>query len=176
VPERGGGDDELAHELGVADRELERRRAAHAVAHHVGAQELQVPHQRRRVVGHELVGDRRVAVARAPVAAHVDGDHLPGLGEPGEQRTHHVEVHVRAVQQDQRRARPVDLVVHAQVVDRRVAARRHLGSPPSSGCRQFAARRAFRARMRKFLAALAAKLLAAPSSPHWGYPHDVTRR
>jgi hypothetical protein len=30
--------------------------------------------------------------------------------------------------------------------------------------------------MRTLLATLVAQLLAAPISPHWGYPHDFPRR
>jgi hypothetical protein len=62
-----------------------------------------------------------VDVGRAPVPLHLGHDHLVALGEPGQERAEVAGGHVGAVQQHERPARPVDLVVHLQIAGRRVA-------------------------------------------------------
>src|SRR5262249_9445523 len=67
---------------------------------------------------HLLVSQRAIDVGRVPVSLKLDGDHLPVLrqgrvnGRPAE----------TTVQQDQRLAAPVDLVIHLESV--------HIGVPP----------------------------------------------
>jgi hypothetical protein len=105
----------------VADRQLQGDAAAHAVAEHVGLVDVQVTDQRRGVVGHLLIGERAIDVGRTPVPLLLGRDHPPRLRQPGQDRADHVDRHVRAMQDDQRPARPVDLVVHVERADRRVA-------------------------------------------------------
>jgi hypothetical protein len=81
-----------------------------------------VANQRRSVVGHLLVGEWAINVGGAPVPLLLGRDHLPCRRQPGQHRAHHVDRHVGAVQDEQRPARPVDLVIHAEIADRHVAA------------------------------------------------------
>ena len=110
----------------MAYAELERDPGAHAVADHVGLLEPELPDQARHVVGHLLVGDLAVDVARAPVALHLGHDHLSVLRETLAQRPEGLHDHVGAVEQHERRSRAVDLVVHLELADRRMAGS-HLG-------------------------------------------------
>ena len=106
----------------MADGELEGDPAAHAVAEGVGLIDPQVPHQGRHVVGHPLVGYGPVDVGGASVSLHLGDDHPPGLGQAGQDRPHGVDRHVGAVQQDQRPAFAVDLIVHPETVNLSVVA------------------------------------------------------
>jgi len=94
----GRCDDELSHRVRVTDRQLQAGGAAHAVADNVGVVDLKVTDQGRRVVGHLLVRERPIDVGGMPMSLQLDRDHPPGLGQPGQDRAHHVDRHVRAVQ------------------------------------------------------------------------------
>ena len=69
-------------------------------------------HHRSGVVGHPLVRDRAVSVGGPAVALQLQRDHLPLLGERAEERRHPVDVHVGAVEQDERLPFAVDLEIH----------------------------------------------------------------
>jgi len=103
---RGRGDDELAHHRRLADRQLQGDPAAHAVADDVRVVDPEVLEHRGGVVRHLLVGDRAIGVGRMPMSLLVDGDHLPRRGQARQDRTHRVDRHVGAVQQDERPAFP----------------------------------------------------------------------
>ena len=77
----------------------------------VGALDPEVLHHRSGVVGHPLVGDRTVGVGGPAVTLQLQRDHLPLLGERSEERRHPVDVHVGAVEQDERLALAVDLEI-----------------------------------------------------------------
>lgn len=79
APVRGGQADELAHELWLTQRQLQRDPAALRVAHHVGTLDLQGAQQRRGVVAELLVGHRAPRVRRAAVSLLIeDDDRAPG--------------------------------------------------------------------------------------------------
>ena len=63
------------------------------------------------------IGDRPVDVGRAAVALELERVDLVRLGELRDDRAHRRDVHVGAVQHDQRIARAGDLVIHLHAVD-----------------------------------------------------------
>src|SRR5687768_1623887 len=62
------------------------------------------------------------SMSAVPVTLHLWGYYLTGLGQAGQDRAYGVDGHVGTVQQDQRPASPVHLVVHPQPVDLGVVA------------------------------------------------------
>ncbi len=64
----------------MADRTLHRDAAAHAVTDEVRAGDLEVIEQRGHIVGEVFKTEIAINVSRAPVALHLDGDHLPRFG------------------------------------------------------------------------------------------------
>src|SRR5207249_5714819 len=94
------------------------------VAHDVGSLELQMPDEGRDVARHELRADRPIDVGCSAVALQVDADDLTAFRERREVGAEHLDGAETAVQQDQRPARAVDLVVELDVVHVRVRHRR----------------------------------------------------
>jgi hypothetical protein len=91
----------------------------------------QVPQQGGDVVRHLLVGERAVYVGSVPVPLQLDGDDLPSLGEGRHNLSYSVDRHVRAVKQDQRLSRAVDLVVYVEAVHLSIVAFRGIVHPVS---------------------------------------------
>src|SRR5437660_1440976 len=117
-------DDHLSHFVRMADRTLHRYGAAHAVADEIRPRDIELPEQRRHIVGEVFVGDVAWDVRRAPVALHFDGNHFPRFGELADPPGPVVgDGHERAVEQHYRFAAAVDFVVHFDSVDWRVARR-----------------------------------------------------
>ena len=138
----GGREHQLAHHVGVPDNDLQGDVRAHAVAEEVGLLDAQLSKGGDRVIGHLLRRQRTIDVGRVTMRLHLQADHLPGLGQPGENvlkgRADRGE---RPVQQHKRLSFAVDLVVHVEAVDWRVprANRCHVGrfghrltSPPTT--------------------------------------------
>src|SRR5207249_9417819 len=63
------------------------------------------------------VRDRPGDICRAAVSLQLDRVDLVSPGEPGDDRAHRRNVHVGAVQHDQRIARAGDFVIHPYAVD-----------------------------------------------------------
>jgi hypothetical protein len=62
--------------------------------------------------------DGAVGVGRVAMALEVDGDHLVGLGQPGDHRSEtRFGVQHPAVQHDKRSARSVDPVIEVDAID-----------------------------------------------------------
>ena len=70
------------------------------------AVELQVTDGRRGVIRHLLVRDGAIDVRGAPVTLLLRRDHLPRLGEPRQERVHHLDRLVGAVQEQRGPASP----------------------------------------------------------------------
>src|SRR5262245_37958996 len=106
----------------MADRTLHRHGSTHAVADKVRSRDLEVNEQCGYVVGEVFVGDISWDVSRAAVTLHFDGNDLPCFGELADPPGPIVgDGHERAVKQHHRFAAAVDLVVHVDSIDWRVA-------------------------------------------------------
>ena len=101
----------------MADGELQPGDRAHRVAEHVGLLEPDRVHEGRHVVREVRIGDRPVDVGGAAVALELERIDLVGLGELRDDRAHGRDVHVGAVQHDQRIALAGHLVIHLHAVD-----------------------------------------------------------
>ena len=134
APERRRDHHELAHHLRVPDGGLQRHAAAERIAHDVGGCETQVLDQGGDVVGHQRDAQGAIDVGRAPMALQVDGDHLAALGERREVGAKHLDGAETAVQQDERSARAVALVVQLDAVHVGVMAGAIRLAPPGALC------------------------------------------
>ena len=88
--------------------------------------------ERRDIVGHQRGAERSIDVSRPAVALEVDADDLPSPGERGEIGAEHLDRAEPAVQQDERPARSMDLVVELDAVHVRVAADALRFAPPGA--------------------------------------------
>ena len=102
---------------GYFDRREERDAATERVADDVRLVEPEVVDERRDVVGHEPDVDRAIDVGRPAVTLEVDRDDLVVRGEGGQDRPEHLARAEPAVEQDQRPAAAVRLVVEVDAVD-----------------------------------------------------------
>ena len=126
--------DELADLVGVLRRGLHRDAAAKRVADDVGLIELKMVDERRDIVGHELDVDWPIDVGRPSVPLEVRRDDLVVRRQDGDDRSEHLARREPAVQQDQRSAGAVRLVVHVEAVDVGVLAGAHgLAGPVDGG-------------------------------------------
>ena len=126
---------------GWLDGRPERDAATERVADDVGLLEPELGDQGGDVVGHEPDVDRTVDVGRPAVRLEIGQDDLVALGESRQGRPEHLTRAESAVEQDERAARAVDLVVEVDPVDVGVlAGARGLGRPfGSHGLGSFAA-------------------------------------
>jgi hypothetical protein len=112
------------HPVRVRDRQLQGDRGAQAEPEHVRPVDAQVVEQRDHVACQRGRGGDTVDVGGAAVTLQLDADHPVPADElrdqPGEAEVDALDA---AVQQHQRRALALHLVVHVQAVDVRVAAR-----------------------------------------------------
>ena len=106
----------------MPDGRQERDAAAQRVAHEVRPFEFQMLDQCRDVVRHQLRAKWSIDVGRTAMALQVDCDDLPALGERREVGSEHRGRAQAAVEQDERPARSVGLVVELDPVHVGVAA------------------------------------------------------
>jgi hypothetical protein len=95
----------------MPDRQLQGNSAAQRTAHHVGPLHPQLPHQGGDVIGHRLEAQWTLDIGGAAVSLQFDRDHLPRLCERGQDRTKHRDTDDSAVQQNERFAAAMDLVL-----------------------------------------------------------------
>ena len=113
------GDCELRHARGMVDRHVQADDPAIAVADDNGALDFQLAHERDRVLGHVVVVERTIHVIGGASVSHLlDRDHLEPICEERDPLLR--DRPTSAVQQQQRRPFPVNLVVHVQPVGSRV--------------------------------------------------------
>jgi hypothetical protein len=86
------------------------------VAHEVDFFEAEVIDEGSDIVRHRLEVQRAVDVGLAPIGLQIDGDNLPAFCEQQQDLAEHLDRASAAMQQDQRLAYAVDLVVHAEAV------------------------------------------------------------
>ena len=134
VGERGR--DELVHLARVADGELKARFGAHRITEDVGLGETDGVHEGSDVVGEVGVGDGPVDVVGAAVALEFERVDAVRRGELRNDRAHGRDVHVGAVQHDQRVALAGHLVVHLHAANGDALARRFVLAEDGSGDQQ----------------------------------------
>jgi hypothetical protein len=121
APERDRDEHQPAHPVRMLDRRAQSDHPAQRVAHDVGLLEAEVLDQCRHVVGHRLGPERSVDVRRVAVALELDGDHAPAGRKRRQHRRPQLGRAEAAVQQHERFAGAVLLVVQGQPVHVRVA-------------------------------------------------------
>ena len=111
----------------MADRDLDRDAAAHVVAEEVSPLDLEDIEHSGDVVGQARVAELALDVGRAAVPLHLDGADLARLRELADPRRPVVrDRHERAVEQHERIAAAMDLVLHLEPIDLCVTRRRFL--------------------------------------------------
>ena len=125
VPAREGighrGQEQSVDDPRVVDTEPQRGRTAHRIANHVGFVVAEPFDQLGDVGRHVLEGHRAFEGQGAAVPLEIDADHLARLGEFGQHRAEHLDGAEAAMQQHQRFAAAVQLVIELDAVDGRVA-------------------------------------------------------
>jgi hypothetical protein len=101
----------------VTDRELETRDGAHRVAEHIGRVEPDGVHERCDIIGQILIPDGPIDVGGAAVSLEFERIHAMRFREHGNDLAHRRNVHVRAMQHDERVAGAGHLVVHLHAID-----------------------------------------------------------
>ena len=86
------------------------------MAHEVDFFEAKVIDEGGDIVRHRLEDQREVDVGREPIGLQTDGDNLPAFCEQQQGLAEHLDRAGAAMQQDQRLADAVDLVVYAEAV------------------------------------------------------------
>ncbi len=120
---------ETPNHFGVLHGESKRNTTAQGIAQHVDLLMAEFLHDPRHVVTHVGQVDLPIAERGAAVAMKVDRDHPSAVRQGRQHGPEHVDRAKAAVQQQQRLAGAVDLVVVVESVDSEVAAlrRRRLG-------------------------------------------------
>ena len=111
------GEHQLAHDVWVPNRGLQRDPASQGKAKDIGSLQVKVLDQGSDIIGHQLVAERPLDVGRMPLALELDSDDAPGRGKLWHDRAHRCDGHVGAGKQHQRLPAPMDLVVQVQTVD-----------------------------------------------------------
>jgi site-specific recombinase XerC len=117
VVEDAGAEDKLADEVGSLQRGQQRHRCPVAVAQQGGRAADDLLEEGDRVLGHERIGDGALDVGGAPVTAPVGPEDVEVLGELGHIVLEGPRVRQSGVQEHQRLARAVLLVVGVHVAE-----------------------------------------------------------
>jgi len=96
--------------------ELQPRHRAHRVPEDIGLLQSHRVHERRDVIRQILVGDGSVDVGGPAVPLQLERVDPMRLGELRNDLAHHGNVHIGAVQHDQRLTRTGHLVIHLHAV------------------------------------------------------------
>ena len=110
----------------MPSRDFQADAAAEAVPEEVGLLDAELPEQRHDVIGEGRWRHLSVDVSGVSVALHLDGDDPVGLSQGRDHRSEALADRKRtSVQEHERRAAAVDLVVHLEPVNGGVRRRRH---------------------------------------------------
>src|SRR5690606_13363934 len=91
--------------------------SAHGIAEDIGGFEFDGVHEGGDVVGEVGIGDGAVDIGGAAVALKLDGVNAVGFGQHGDDFAHGGDVHIGAMQDDERGAFARHLVIHVHAVD-----------------------------------------------------------
>ncbi len=113
---------EAAHALAVLHREPEGHTRTQRIAEHVELCVSELPHDRVQVIAHVDQADGPSAERGAAMSVQIHGDDLPGGGKQRQNGAEHAAVTQTAMQQQQRLALSMDLVVVLESIGLHVAA------------------------------------------------------
>src|SRR5579872_3654116 len=117
------GDDQFAYHLWMLNSDLQSDPAANAIAEKVGLLNPKLRQQLDRILRHVRIRERTIAVRSVAMTLLLDGNDAPSSGKPRKQLGERgVDTRQPTMQEDQREAVAMRLVIHRQTVNLRVAA------------------------------------------------------
>ncbi len=113
--------DQFVDDFRIIDGQAQGGAPTEGIAHHVGLFETEILDQLGHVGRHVRKGHRAVERQGASVPLQIDADHLPAFGEGRQYGSEHFDGIEAAMQQDERFAFAVNLIIDFDAVDRGVA-------------------------------------------------------